>query len=152
MPTNNSQNPYRGRVQDLRYRENASDGNHKHKHKSWLLPDQATRHLYTLPAHMIYCSRTSLIYHVWLLSSIVSKTKDQLTDSQIYGPIQFNCTRVHELDDSLIAWNVHKRTDVHSWWCHMNKSAIGSIATVLHELGTQLTSLITRECAHLIDT
>jgi len=34
----------------------------------------------------------------------------------------------------------------------MNKSTISSIATELHELEFQLTSLITRECAHLIDT
>ena len=86
-------------LQDLTYRENASDGNHK-QNTSWLLLDQATRHLLTFPAHTTYCSRPFFMYHGWLLSSIVSKTKDQLTDSQIYGPIQFNCTRVHELDHS----------------------------------------------------
>jgi hypothetical protein len=33
-----------------------------------------------------------------------------------------------------------------------HEQAISSLATVLHELDVQLTSLIARECAHLIDS
>ena len=62
------------------------------------------------------------------------------------------CTRVRELDQRLIAWNMHKQSDVHLWWCPMSKSCIRSIATALHELDIQSTSLIAQECANLIDT
>ncbi len=47
------------------------------------------------------------MYHVWLLSNIAAKTKDHLTDSQIYGltPVQlinwlFENTEKSEKDDT----------------------------------------------------
>ena len=40
------------------------------------------------PAHMLYCSRIIFLQHVWMFLNIESKTKDQLTDSQIHGPFK----------------------------------------------------------------
>ena len=57
----------------------------KQKHKSWLLPDQATRY-YTNCLHK-HCNAVKhvFIHHIWLFSNIVSNIDDHLTDSQIYG-------------------------------------------------------------------
>jgi hypothetical protein len=76
-----------------------------------------------LPAHTMYSSKTFFMHHVWLLSNIISKTKDHLTDSQFYGPNKIQLINWKDwlsFDDFI---NCHEIGNPYSTkWCFVNST------------------------------